>query len=77
MAVTTQTPRMSRAVDRQIDPGNDVECAVCGQRVKFVARSHARQVIANVYDEGRWQRVEHFHAQCYDDAGAPFGPPRG
>jgi hypothetical protein len=42
--------------------------------VKFVARAHPRQVIADVYEEGRWLRVEHFHAECYEQAGHPFGP---
>jgi hypothetical protein len=23
---------------------------------------------------GRWNRVEHFHAECYEAAGAPHGP---
>ncbi|HET9690914.1 MAG TPA: hypothetical protein VFP61_07155 [Acidimicrobiales bacterium] len=77
MAVTTtQMPRVSRAADRPIDPGNDAACAHCGERVKFVARLHSRQVIANVYVEERWQRVEHFHADCYERAGAPYGEPR-
>jgi hypothetical protein len=65
--------RASRAADRPIDPGNDAVCVRCGERVKFAARSQARQVIANVYDDNRWQRVEHFHASCYDDAGHPYG----
>jgi len=30
--------------------------------VKFVARGQLRQVIANVYVDGRLDRVEHFHA---------------
>ena len=65
--------RVSRAADRPIDPGNDAVCVRCGERVKFAARTHARQVIANVYESERWQRVEHFHARCYDDAGRPYG----
>jgi hypothetical protein len=31
------------------------------------------QVIANVYVDGRWNRVEHFHDECYALAGDPFG----
>jgi hypothetical protein len=31
-------------------------------------------VIANVYLEGAWNRVDHFHEECYLDAGEPYGP---
>jgi hypothetical protein len=33
------------------------------------------QVVANVYERGSWARVEHYHETCYQDAGAPYGPP--
>lgn len=69
--------RSSRAVLRPIEPGSDSACAHCAQAVKFASKSNARQVIANVYTGGRWQRVEHFHANCYDLAGAPYGPAPG
>jgi hypothetical protein len=65
--------RVSRAVERPVDPGNDATCNHCSERVKFAARAHNRQVIANVYDDGKWQRVEHYHADCYGDAGQPWG----
>lgn len=65
----------SRAVLRLIEPGSTVECAHCGQQVKFAARVPGRQVIANVYVDGRWVRVEHYHAGCYTDSGEPYGPP--
>jgi hypothetical protein len=42
--------------------------------VKFVARAQLRQVIANVYIDGAWARVEHFHSDCYGEAGEPYGP---
>jgi hypothetical protein len=45
--------------------------------VKFVARAQLRQVIANVYVEGAWNRVEHFHADCYVEADQPYGDPNG
>ena len=67
----------SRAVIRQVEPGNSASCVQCGAPVKFVARAQLRQVIANVYDEGNWVRVEHYHADCYEDAGEPYGPPAG
>ena len=50
-------------------------CAHCGAQVKFVARAQLRQVIANVYEDGNWVRVEHFHAECYDQADKPYGQP--
>jgi hypothetical protein len=68
------TSSESRAVERPIDPGNAVRCAHCGTLVKFAARQRGRQVIANVYVDGRWARVEHFHARCYHAAAYPFGP---
>ena len=64
----------SRAVVRPVEPGNSAVCAHCGTPVKFVARAQLRQVIANVYVSGTWDRVEHFHADCYGEAGEPYGP---
>jgi hypothetical protein len=63
----------SRAVERTIEPGNAAVCTHCGAPVKFVARAQLRQVIANVYVDGTWARVEHFHADCYTEAGMPYG----
>ena len=63
----------SRAVVRPIEPGNSAMCSHCGAPVKFVARAQLRQVIANVYEKGTWNRVEHFHADCYEEAGEPYG----
>ena len=65
----------SRAVERQVEPGNSAVCAHCGAPVKFVARAQLRQVIANVYERGRWVRVEHYHADCYREAGSLYGEP--
>jgi hypothetical protein len=67
-------PRTSRAVLRDVEPGSTVECAHCGERVKFQAKVRNRQVICNVYKKGVWDRVEHFHADCYGPAGEPHGP---
>lgn len=64
----------SRAVVRTVEPGNSASCAHCGAPVKFQARTQQRQVIANVYIEGVWNRVEHFHEACYEQAGAVHGP---
>lgn len=70
----TKTMSQSRAVVRHIEPGNSANCAHCGAPVKFVARAQLRQVIANVYKSGNWDRVEHFHADCYEEADQPYGP---
>ena len=64
----------SRAVERPVEPGNSAMCAHCGAPVKFVARAQLRQVIANVYVEGTWDRVEHYQQECYVEAGQPYGP---
>ena len=63
----------SRAVVRPVEPGNSAVCVHCGAPVKFVARAQLKQVIANVYEGGQWNRVEHFHADCYEEAGKPYG----
>jgi hypothetical protein len=73
-AATGQIKRASRAVLRRVEAGNSAVCAHCGQPVKFTAKAQRQQVIANVYVGGRWNRVEHFHAECYEAAGAPHGP---
>lgn len=65
--------RSSRAVLRDVEPGSAVECVHCGERVKFAAKMRHKQVICNVYVRGRWDRVEHFHADCYGEAGEPHG----
>ena len=48
-------------------------CAHCGEQVKFAAKVHKYQAIANVYVDGRWSRVEHFHQECYEAADEPYG----
>ena len=72
-ATATRVAAVSRAVVRRIEPGNLAVCAHCDQPVKFAAKLHKVQVIANVYVDGRWNRVEHFHDDCYAEADSPFG----
>jgi uncharacterized protein (DUF2267 family) len=72
-AIATRVDAVSRAVVRRIEPGNLAVCVQCAQPVKFAAKLHKMQVIANVYVDGRWNRVEHFHDDCYDEAGSPHG----
>ena len=48
--------------------------ATCGAPVKFLRRrSRPFRVIANVYIDGTWDRVEHYHADCYEQSGCPYG----
>jgi hypothetical protein len=66
----------SRAVLRKIDAGNDAKCKGCATRLTFSAwkpKSERQQVICNVYENGEWDRVEHWHVACYKEAGAPHG----
>ena len=71
--MTTQTHFSSRAVTRPVEAGNSAMCAACGIQVKFTAKVRTQQVIANVYIDGQWNRVEHYHAECYETAGQPYG----
>jgi len=71
--MTTRTKLASRAVTRPIEAGNSAICAGCGDPVKFVAKARGLQVIANVYVKGVWDRVEHYHLECYLEAGEPYG----
>lgn len=75
-STTTKNPTItarSRAVLRDVEPGSTVECALCDERVKFQAKVRHKQVICNVYENGKWVRVEHYHADCYSVAGEPHG----
>ena len=72
-APATPIKPVSRAVLRRIEPGNLATCAHCDQLVKFAAKMHLLQVICNVYVGGRWQRVEHYHEDCYNEADKPHG----
>lgn len=64
----------SRAVLRRVEAGSMSLCAHCDEQVKFAAKLNRLQVIANVYVDARWDRVEHFHDECYEQAGEPYGP---
>ena len=71
--MAAKVPKQSRAVERTVEAGNAAACAACGDPIKFVAKERHRQVIANVYVGGVWNRVEHFHQTCYVKAGEPYG----
>ncbi len=71
--MTLQSTFTSRAVTRLIEAGNTATCAICRLPVKFRAKSRLTQVIANVYTDGVWTRVEHYHLDCYENGGQPYG----
>lgn len=71
---TSTKVRESRAVTRLIEAGSMAECARCEVVLKFRARQRDMQVICNVYVDGVWDRVEHFHPECYDESDQPHGP---
>jgi hypothetical protein len=75
--VATTFKPVSRAVLRRVEAGNSATCAHCGEQVKFTAKTQRQQVIANVYTDGRWERVEHYHSECYDEADTPYGSAMG
>ena len=65
----------SRAVVRDVEAGSTVDCQFCQERVKFQAKIRNKQVICNVYVDGAWNRVEHYHLECYEAADSPYGEP--
>ncbi|MEY2432258.1 MAG: hypothetical protein QOC92_1983 [Acidimicrobiaceae bacterium] len=73
MAKTTTL--QSRAVLRSIEAGSSATCVTCDEQVKFRAKVKLHQVICNVYVDGKWNRVEHYHLECYSQAGEPYGTP--
>ena len=76
MASKQQTNKWtSRAARRTVDAGNSAYCAGCGELIKFRAKVLAYQIICNVYVKNKWDRVEHYHEECYEAADSPFGAP--
>ena len=80
MAVAEDLGRGTRAVIRPIEAGTEDVCPLdhggCGGRVKFsvqVPLRYRRRVIANIYWQGSWNRVEVWHFTCYVAAGMPYG----
>ena len=71
--MTSTKQQTSRAVLRPVEAGNSAVCTSCGKPVKFSAKVKTRQVIANVYVNQSWDRVEHYHEECYEQVGEPYG----
>lgn len=80
----------TRAVERIVAAGDTATCAHCEGHIGFRARKRYRQIIANVYIHinrrghkrtarpgtgGIWHRVEHWHPECYEAMGQPYGEP--
>lgn len=63
----------SRAVLSAIEEGSSGECPHCEEKIKYAAKQRANRVICNVYVDGKWDRVEHYHEPCYQEAGQPYG----
>lgn len=79
-SVIPMRPLGTRAVLRRIEAGNPHVCTHCELPVKFdstVPSKHRFQVICNVYDGPRWDRLEAFHVKCYENAGSPHGQASG
>ena len=71
--IGSSAPTTSRAVVRFIEPGSLVTCTGCDGRLNYMAKSKPKQVVCNVYENGKWNRVEHWHVGCYNAAGSPHG----
>lgn len=72
----------TRAVVRPVIAGSrDVcaykKCPADRKEILWRARRRMMVIIANIYgrdgDPTKWDRVEHFHEECYDKARRPYG----
>lgn len=66
-------PLGTRAVLRSVEAGQLERCPWCDLMVKFRARHRDKRIVANVYANGKWNRVEVWHDDCYLQAGEPYG----
>ena len=76
----------SRAVVMKISDDQMDDCARCS--VSITSDTDKRWIVANVYEDccsaltcahdpkRRWNRLEHWHEDCYDLAAQPYGPPQ-
>jgi hypothetical protein len=70
---TEVQPLGTRVVERNIVAGTSAYCTGCDQPVKFRAKDKAKEAIANVYLDGMWDHLEHWHSECYAAAEEPYG----
>jgi hypothetical protein len=45
-------------------------CEACNKPI-LAEKGRRRAVCCNIYENGRWARVEHFHPACYDGRHGP------
>jgi hypothetical protein len=72
----------TRSVVRMIEAGGEEICPTgrggCGERVKFSAQTPSKfrkKVVANIYWQSTWNRIEVWHLHCYGRAGYVYGVP--
>lgn len=68
MFISTQTMSESRAVLLTLN-GPAAICTTCGEAIRAKGTpSRNRTIIVNVYEQGRWRRVEAYcpTKECYD-----------
>lgn len=72
----------TRAKVSIIESGADDICPLgkggCGEIVKFSAQTPSgfrKKVVANIYWQGQWNRLEVWHLHCYAKAGYVYGLP--
>ena len=71
----------TRAVMLPVEGGSNFQdCNHCDERIKFMSPASQKAsihlagvIICNVYENGKWDRIEQFHPDCYKEAGGPFG----
>lgn len=71
----------TRAVMLPVEGGSNFQdCNYCEERIKFMSPASQKAsmhlagvIICNVYEGGKWDRIEQFHPDCYGEAGRPFG----
>ncbi|MCA9342457.1 hypothetical protein KC950_00370 [Candidatus Saccharibacteria bacterium] len=67
----------SRAVARFVLQSSSDYCVECNERAGFKAQNTKQiKILATVVDkDGNWQETKcYFPPECYDKAGAPYGP---
>lgn len=66
----SSNPWVSRAVLRLVEVGSVIRCNGCGEQIKYRARgAKPKKVVCNIYRRGKWQRVEHYHPECFTEHG--------
>lgn len=68
----------TRAVEKSLLSGTEQYCSYefCPYRKHTISsktRAPIKEIIANIYVDGKWHHVEHLHPDCYDQMGQPYG----